>query len=83
VGIAMGSAAQIALFVAPVLDIASHFIGPAPMDLSFSRGQIAAVFIATLAAAMVASSGRSGWFLGVQLIAVYLVFAITLYVLPF
>jgi Ca2+:H+ antiporter len=83
VGIAMGSAAQIALFVAPVLVIASHFIGPAPMDLSFSRGQIAAVFIATLAAAMVASTGRSGWFLGVQLIAVYLVFAITLYLLPF
>jgi Ca2+:H+ antiporter len=82
VSIAMGSAAQIALFVAPVLTLASHFIGPAPMDLSFSGGQLIAVFIAMLTAALVASSGRSAWYLGVQLIAVYLVFAITLYLLP-
>jgi Ca2+:H+ antiporter len=31
VGIALGSAAQIALFVAPVLVLLSYFIGPAPM----------------------------------------------------
>jgi Ca2+:H+ antiporter len=82
VSIALGSAAQIALFVAPVLTLASHFIGPAPMDLSFSGGQIATVFIAMLTTALVASSGRSAWYIGVQLIAVYLVFAITLYLLP-
>jgi Ca2+:H+ antiporter len=82
VGIAMGSAAQIALFVAPVLALLSHVVAPAPMDLSFSSGQVFAVFIAMLTAALVAMSGRSSWFSGVQLIAVYCVFAITLYLLP-
>src|SRR5207245_521210 len=35
VSIALGSAAQIALFVAPVLVLLSYLIGPAPMDLNF------------------------------------------------
>ena len=35
VGIALGSAAQIALFVAPTLVLLSYVIGPAPMDLQF------------------------------------------------
>src|SRR5690606_32733651 len=34
VGIAMGSAAQIAMFVAPVLVLLSYLVAPAPMDLS-------------------------------------------------
>ncbi|HET7297360.1 MAG TPA: calcium/proton exchanger [Burkholderiales bacterium] len=82
VGIAFGSAAQIALFVAPALTLASYFIGPAPMDLSFARGQVSAVFIAMLTAALVANSGKSTWFTGTQMIGVYMVFAITLYLLP-
>lgn len=82
VGIAFGSAAQIALFVAPVLLLASYFIAPSPMDLSFTRGQVSAVFIAMLTAALVANSGKSAWFTGTQMVGVYLVFAITLYLLP-
>ena len=82
IGIAMGSAAQIALFVAPVLTLASFFIGPTPMDLAFTPGHVVAVFVAMLAAALAVNSGKSAWFTGVQLIAVYLVFAITLYLLP-
>ncbi|HZM34440.1 MAG TPA: calcium/proton exchanger [Burkholderiales bacterium] len=82
VGIAIGSATQIALFVAPVLVLASHFIGPAPMDLAFGSAQVVAVFIAMFTVSMLANSGRSGWYTGVQLLAVYLVFAITLYLLP-
>jgi Ca2+:H+ antiporter len=82
VGIAMGSAAQIALFVAPVLVLASHVLAPAPMDLSFAPGQVLAVFVAMLTAALVVNSGRSAWFSGVQLLAVYSVFAITLYLMP-
>ena len=54
VGIAMGSSAQIALFVAPVLVLASHFIAPSPMDLGFSPGHVVAVFVAVLAAALAA-----------------------------
>jgi Ca2+:H+ antiporter len=82
VGIAMGSAAQIALFVAPVLVLLSHVVAPAPMDLGFTPGQVLTVFVSMLTAALVAISGRSAWFSGVQLLAVYCVFAITLYLMP-
>ena len=40
------------------------------------------MLIATMAAALVTSSGRSTWFVGVFVLMVYLVFAMTLYLLP-
>jgi len=82
VGIALGSASQIALFVAPVLVLVSYFIGPAPMDLQFWPGAVVMIFIATLTAALLTSNGRSAWFVGVLLLMVYLIFAMTLYLLP-
>jgi Ca2+:H+ antiporter len=82
VGVSLGSAAQIALFVAPVLVLLSYFIGPAPMDLNFWPGAVAMVLFATLTAALVTSSGRSAWFVGVLVIVVYLMFATALYLLP-
>jgi Ca2+:H+ antiporter len=82
VSIALGSAAQIALFVAPVLVLLSDFIGPAPMDLTFWPGAVAMVFLATITAALVTNSGRSAWFVGVLVIIVYLMFATALYLLP-
>jgi Ca2+:H+ antiporter len=82
VGIALGSAAQIALFVAPVLVLASYVIGPAPMDLQFWPAAVAMVLIAAIAAALVTNSGQSAWFVGVLLIWVYAIFAMTLYLLP-
>ncbi len=82
VGIALGSSAQIALFVAPVLVLVSYFIGPMPMDLQLWPGAVVMVLIAALTASLVTNSGRSNWFLGVLVLMVYLVFAITLYLLP-
>ncbi len=82
VGIALGSASQIALFVAPVLVLLSYVIGPAPMDLQFWPGAVVMVLIATLAALLVTNSGRSAWFVGVLVLMVYLIFAMTLYLLP-
>jgi Ca2+:H+ antiporter len=82
VGIALGSASQIALFVAPVLVLLSYVLGPKPMDLQFWPGAVMMMLIATLAAALVTSSGRSTWFVGVFVLMVYLVFAMTLYLLP-
>ncbi|MDN3919530.1 calcium/proton exchanger [Roseateles violae] len=82
VGIALGSASQIALFVAPVMVLLSYFIGPAPMDLQFWPGAVLMMFVATLAAAFITVGGRSAWFVGVLLLMVYLVFAMTLYLLP-
>jgi Ca2+:H+ antiporter len=82
VGIALGSASQIALFVAPVLVLLSYLIGPAPMDLQFWPGAVAMVFFATMTTALVTMSGRSAWFVGVLELTVYAIFAMTLYMLP-
>jgi Ca2+:H+ antiporter len=82
VGIALGSAAQIALFVAPVLVLLSYVIGPAPMDLQFWPGAVVMMLIAAMTVSLVTNSGRSAWFVGVLLLLVYLIFAMTLYLLP-
>jgi Ca2+:H+ antiporter len=82
VGIALGSAVQIALFVAPVLVLASYVIGPTPMDLQFWRGAIAMMLIASVTASLVTGTGRSAWFVGALTITVYIIFAMTLYLLP-
>ena len=82
VGIAMGSSTQIALFVTPVLLILSRFVGPTPMDLNFGGAQVLMVLLTTLAVSGVVASGHSAWYSGVQLLAVYAVFAVTLYLIP-
>jgi Ca2+:H+ antiporter len=82
VGIALGSATQIALFVAPVLVLASYAIGPTPMTLEFWPWAVAMMLLATVTASLVCTGGRSAWFTGVLVLAAYLVFAITLYLLP-
>lgn len=82
VGIALGSASQIALFVAPALVLVSWFIGPAPMDLQFWPGAVVMMIVATLTAVFVTNGGRSAWFVGVLLLMVYLIFAMTLYLMP-
>ena len=82
VGIALGSAAQIALFVAPVLVLLSYVIGPTPMDLQFWPGAVAMMLIATMTATLMTNGGRSAWFVGVMILMVYAIFAMTLYLLP-
>ncbi len=81
-GIAIGSSIQIALFVAPLLVIASHFIGPRSMDLLFSPAEVLAVFAAVLITGQIAGDGESNWLEGVQLLAVYLILALVFYFLP-
>jgi len=82
VGIALGSAAQIALFVAPALVLVSYVLGPAPMDLHFWPGAVVMMLIATMTATLVTNSGRSAWFVGVLVLMVYCIFAMTLYLMP-
>jgi Ca2+:H+ antiporter len=82
VGIALGSASQIALFVAPALVLLSYVIGPAPMTLQFWPGAVVMMLIATMTASLVTNSGRSAWFIGCAVILVYCIFAMTLYLLP-
>jgi Ca2+:H+ antiporter len=79
VNIAIGSSAQIALFVAPMLVIASFFLGPYPLALVFNGFELGAILLAILIANYVTQDGESTWFEGVQLLAVYFVFGLAFY----
>lgn len=68
--IALGSGAQIALFVAPVIVFASFIIGK-PMDLCFSHFEILAIVVSVIILQYVATDGECNWLEGVQLLAVY------------
>jgi len=76
--IAIGSSVQVALFVAPVLVLASLFLGPAHMDLAFPAGLVLIVLLSVLITGQVAGDGRSDWLKGVQLLVVYLILGLTL-----
>ncbi|MFL5819268.1 MAG: calcium/proton exchanger [Solirubrobacteraceae bacterium] len=73
VNIAIGSSAQVALFVAPVLVLASFAVGPFPMAFVLNGFELAAIFLAVVIANHVTNEGQSTWFEGVQLLAVYAV----------
>ncbi len=82
VGIAMGSAQQIAMFVAPVLILASRLRPSGPMDLVFSTFEIVAVILAVLVAWMVAEDGESNWIEGAMLLMIYAILACAFFFLP-
>jgi Ca2+:H+ antiporter len=79
VNIAIGSSAQIALFVAPVLVLLSFVVGPDPMALVFNGYELGAMLFAVLIANLVTQEGESNWFEGVQLLALYAVLGLVFY----
>jgi Ca2+:H+ antiporter len=79
--IALGSCAQVAMFVAPVLVLASLLLGR-PMDLIFTEIELVALAAASIVAALVALDGESNWLEGVMLLAVYLLFALAFWWWP-
>ena len=81
VEIAVGSSAQIALFVAPALVLYSHLIGR-PMSLLFNAFEITAITLSVFATAIVVADGESNWVEGLQLLAVYLILALAFYFVP-
>jgi len=76
VNIAIGSSAQVALFVMPVLVLCSFFIGPHPMGLVFNGFELSGLVLAVLIANHVTHEGESTWYEGLQLLGVYAVMAI-------
>ncbi|MGH2788158.1 MAG: calcium/proton exchanger [Actinomycetota bacterium] len=76
--IAIGSSTQIALFIAPLLVFISLVVGE-PMDLIFSGIEIAAVAFSGAILGFVVLDGRSNWFEGVQLIAAYVILAVSFF----
>jgi Ca2+:H+ antiporter len=79
VNIAIGSSAQIALFVAPILVLLSFFIGPHPMPLVFNGFEVGAIFFAILIANQVTQEGESTWFEGFQMLATYVVLGLVFF----
>jgi Ca2+:H+ antiporter len=79
VNIAIGSSAQIGLFVAPVLVILSFLVGPVPMALVFNGYELAALFFAALLSTTLIADGESTWFEGVQLLGVYSLLGVVFY----
>jgi len=77
-GIALGSSMQIALFVAPVLVIAGHWMGR-PLSLEFTILEVVAVLLSVGAATLLIQDGKTNWFEGFQLLAIYAILAITFY----
>jgi Ca2+:H+ antiporter len=76
VNIAIGSSAQVALFVAPVLVLCSFFLGPQPMPLVFNGLELAALAVAAIIANQVTQEGESTWYEGLQLLLLYAVLAL-------
>jgi Ca2+:H+ antiporter len=81
VEIAIGSSAQIALLVAPILVLASFAMGT-PMTLLFHPFEIVAIGLSVVATTIVSLDGESNWVEGLQLLAIYLVVAAAFYLIP-
>lgn len=75
VNISIGSSAQIALFVAPLLVLLSFVFGDHPMPLVFNGLELGGLVLAVLIANRITVEGKSNWFEGVQLLGVYLILA--------
>ena len=79
--ISVGSSAQIALMVAPVLVLLSFALGT-PMSLVFNAFEIEALGLSVCAVARVAQDGESNWLEGFHLLGVYFILGIAFYLIP-
>lgn len=77
-GIALGSSMQIALFVAPLLVIVGHFMGT-PLGLEFTLLEVVAVMLSVGAVTLLIHDGKTNWFEGVQLLAIYAILAVAFF----
>ncbi len=79
--ISIGSSAQIALMVAPLLVIIGPLLGQ-PMALVFNAFEMAAIGLSVATVALVAMDGESNWLEGLQLLGLYVILAAAFYVIP-
>jgi Ca2+:H+ antiporter len=78
VSIAIGSSAQVALLIAPILVFAGLAIGQ-PMDLAFNPFEVAAVALAVAVASSVVRDAESNWLEGAFLLLVYGMLGVAFY----
>jgi len=75
IGIAAGSGTQVAIFVVPILAIAEIVLNR-PFNLVFTLYELAVIFLAALNLNFIAHDGKSDWFEGIMLTAVYIMIAV-------
>lgn len=79
VEIAVGSSLQIVLFVTPVLIFASLLFKP--MSIIFNEFELISLIVSVLIANKVSGDGESNWLEGIQLLAVYMIIAVSFFIL--
>mmetsp|Transcript_39714 Transcript_39714/g.92028 ORF Transcript_39714/g.92028 Transcript_39714/m.92028 type:complete len:493 (-) Transcript_39714:298-1776(-) len=73
-GVALGSATQIALFVVPFMVLTGWAIGQ-PLDLFFGAYETAITFVATVVVGFAVSDGETNWLEGASLLSAYIIIA--------
>jgi Ca2+:H+ antiporter len=81
VSIAISSATQVGLLVAPVAVLASLAFGH-PMALVFDHFELGAILFAVLGISFLCLDGESNWFEGLLLMALYAIIGIIFYFVP-
>jgi Ca2+:H+ antiporter len=81
VEIAVGSTTQIALLVAPIAVLVSHFMGT-PMSLEFLPSELVAILISVLTVNQITRDGETNWLEGLMLLTAYAIIAIAFYFVP-
>jgi len=79
--ISVGSSAQIALMVAPLLVLIAPFLGQ-PISLVFNPFEMAAIGLSVGTVALVGMDGESNWLEGLQLLGLYVILGAAFYVIP-
>jgi Ca2+:H+ antiporter len=79
--IAMGSATQMAIFVAPVLVLLSMFFVQ-PMNLVFNMFELSSMVLSVIIVNLVIQDGETNWLEGVQLLIAYGIMAVAFFLHP-
>ena len=83
VGIATSSSTQVALFVAPVLVLASILLAPSGlMALDFEPFELVSIALSVAILSLAASDGESNWYEGVLLLMVYAIIGVGFFFHP-
>jgi Ca2+:H+ antiporter len=75
-GVALGSATQIALFVVPFMVLTGWAIGQ-PLDLFFGAYETAITFVATVVVGFAVADGETNWLEGASLLSAYVIIAMS------
>ncbi|WNR46547.1 calcium/proton exchanger [Paenibacillus roseipurpureus] len=79
VEIAIGSSLQIALFVAPVLILLSFFVSSTPMNIVFTKYEIAAIGVSVFITKSITQDGSTNWYEGLLLLFVYIILGVVFF----